>query len=115
MTGCRQREAGSACLTIDHVREDAHILYGFFGGGAADVRDADGGFRDWAEVGLERFEWHDGAGVEGGGCGGQCEAHQSVPGIGSKTAERIVVELRHKLSAGEAWRRWRARMMRMTR
>ena len=63
---------GERCrlLAHEHVREDAHLLFGFFS--AAAVVEGD----------LKRLS--------------------SISGIGKKTAERIVVELRHKLSAGEA-------------
>ncbi len=90
-------------LTIDHVREDAHILFGFMteaerglflmlvgvsGIGPKLALGALSGMtvRDFKAAVVE----------------GNVKRISSISGIGAKTAERIVVELRHKISAGEA-------------
>ena len=90
-------------LTVDHVREDAHLLYGFM-------------------TEAERALFHLLTGVSGIGpklalsalsglsvrdlkaavVEGNVKRISSVSGIGPKMAERIVVELKHKLSAAEA-------------
>jgi Holliday junction DNA helicase RuvA len=90
-------------LTVDHVREDAHLLYGFM-------------------TEAERAMFHLLTGVSGIGpklalsalsgltvrdlkaavVEGNVKRISSVSGIGAKMAERIVVELKHKLSAAEA-------------
>lgn len=89
--------------TVDHVREDAHLLYGFM-------------------TEAERSLFHLLTGISGIGpklalgalsglsvrdlkaavVEGNVKRISSVPGIGPKMAERIVVELKHKLSAAEA-------------
>ncbi len=90
-------------LTVDHVREDAHILYGFHSEGERKLfgmLTAVSGIGPKSALsalsGMTVREFK--AAVVEGNVKRIC----SVPGIGAKTAERIVVELRHTLSAGEA-------------
>jgi holliday junction DNA helicase RuvA len=95
---------GSVCLlTIDHVREDAHILYGFFTEGE---RQMFGMLTAVSGIGpksaLSALSGMTVRELKSAVVEGNVKRISSVPGIGSKTAERIIVELRHKLSAGEA-------------
>jgi len=93
--------AGETCkiLTYDHVREDIHNLFGF-------ATEAEKGtFLLLIGVsgigpklalcvlsGLPPNE------LKGAVINGDIERIKSVPGVGKKTAERIVVELKHKMS-----------------
>lgn len=90
-------------LTVDHVREDVHLLYGFM-------------------TEAERAMFHLLTGVSGIGpklamsalsglsvrdlkaavVEGNVKRISSISGIGTKMAERIIVDLKHKLSAAEA-------------
>ena len=90
-------------LTVDHVREDAHVLFGFM---REAERDLFGLLLGVAGIGpklalgvLSGMTVRDfkAAVVEG-----NVKRISSISGIGAKTAERIVVELRHKLPPGEA-------------
>jgi Holliday junction DNA helicase RuvA len=96
---------GETCriLTYDHVREDAHQLFGFqseaervmflqlLGVSGIGPKIALGTLSGMSVRDLKA------AVVEG-----DTKRLSSVSGIGRKLAERIVVELRHKISAGEA-------------
>lgn len=95
---------GEACLlTIDHVREDAHILYGFISEGE---RQLFGMLTSVSGIGpksaLSALSGMTVRELKAAVAESNVKRISSVPGIGAKTAERIIVELRHKLSAGEA-------------
>ena len=92
-------------LTHLTVREDAHLLYGFMTG---------------AERALFRLLIHTVSGIgpkialnilsgmnvvalRGAVANGDVKALSSISGVGKKTAERIVVELRDKIGATGAW------------
>ena len=90
-------------LTVDHVREDAHILYGFHSEGE---RQLFGMLTSVSGIGpksaLSALSGMTVRELKAAVVEGDVKRISAVPGIGAKTAERIIVELRHKLSAGEA-------------
>jgi len=89
-------------LAVDHVREDAHILYGFVSEGE---RQLFGMLTAVSGIGpksaLSALSGMTVRELKAAVAEGNVKRISAVPGIGAKTAERIVVELRHKLSAGE--------------
>ena len=96
---------GDACkiLTYDHVREDIHALYGFL---TADERrmflmllNISGIGPKLALTALSGLSIKD---LKAAIAQADVKRLSSISGIGKKTAERIVVELRDKLGAGEA-------------
>ena len=96
---------GATCrlLTYDHVREDAHILYGF---ATEDERRMFLMLTDVTGIGP-RIALSALSGMtvrEMMVCvvEGDVKRLSSLPVIGKKTAERLVVELKHKIDAGEA-------------
>jgi len=83
------------------VREDAHTLYGF---ARATERDL---FRDLlrvngvgARLALTILSGMDAASFAGCVQAGDAAALVRLPGIGKKTAERLIIELRDRLAAG---------------
>jgi holliday junction DNA helicase RuvA len=94
--------AEACLLTVDHVREDAHILYGFVSEGE---RQLFGMLTAVSGIGpklaLSALSGMSVRELKAAVAEGNVKRISAVPGIGAKTAERIVVELRHKLSAGE--------------
>lgn len=97
--------AGDACkiLTYDHVREDIHALYGFL---TVDERrmflmllNISGIGPKLALTVLSGLSIRD---LKASIAQADVKRLSSISGIGKKTAERIVVELRDKLGAGEA-------------
>lgn len=90
-------------LTYDHVREDLHALYGF----ATDeerrlfllLMGVSGIGPRLALTALSGLSVRD---LKAAVAQGDVKRLSSVSGIGKKTAERMVVELRDKLTAGEA-------------
>lgn len=101
----RLPDENAACklLTHDHVREDAHDLYGF---ATADERDL---FR--LLIGVSGIGPKTAMSVLSGLSvrelraaivGNDLKRLSSISGVGKKTAERLVVELKDKFSAGEA-------------
>jgi len=96
---------GDVCkiLTYDHVREDIHALYGFL---TADERrmflmllNISGIGPKLALTALSGLSIRD---LKAAIAQADVKRLSSISGIGKKTAERIVVELRDKLGAGEA-------------
>lgn len=96
---------GDACtiLTYDHVREDIHALYGFL---TAEERrmflmllNISGIGPKLALTALSGLSIKD---LKAAIAQADVKRLSSISGIGKKTAERIVVELRDKLGAGEA-------------
>jgi holliday junction DNA helicase RuvA len=92
-------------LTHLVVREDAHVLYGF---ASADERDL---FRllinNVSGIGpktaLNVLSGMNPVAFRGAVAGGDAKALSQISGVGKKTAERIVVELRDKIGAAGAW------------
>lgn len=92
-------------LTQLIVREDAHILYGF---ASAPERDL---FRllinNVSGIGpktaLNILSGMNAVAFRGAVAQGDVKALSQISGVGKKTAERIVVELRDKIGAAGAW------------
>ncbi|MCB1070208.1 MAG: Holliday junction branch migration protein RuvA [Verrucomicrobia bacterium] len=101
----RLPEAGKPCRVLCHlqIREDAHVLFGF----ATETERTM--FRMLLEVNgigpklavtiLSGLSVRD---IKTAIAEGDSKRLSGISGIGKKTAERILVELRDKLSAGEA-------------
>jgi holliday junction DNA helicase RuvA len=94
---------GCKILIYDHVREDIHSLYGFL---TADERrmflmllNISGIGPKLALTALSGLSIRD---LKAAIAQADVKRLSSISGIGKKTAERIVVELRDKLGAGEA-------------
>ena len=90
-------------LTYDHVREDQHALYGFV---SEDERSmflllmSVNGIGPKLALGtLSGMTVRE---LRSTIAKGDSKRLSSIPGIGKKTAERIIVDLRDKISAGEA-------------
>ena len=92
-------------LTQLIVREDAHVLYGF---ATAVERDL---FRllinNVSGIGpktaLNILSGMNAVAFRGAVAGGDVKSLSQISGVGKKTAERIVVELRDKVGAAGAW------------
>ena len=99
----RLPEENAPCriLTHDHLREDAHLLYGF-------VTEAERGLFGMLlgisgigpKTALSALSGLSVRDLKTAVVEGDVKRLSSISGIGKKTAERIVVELRHSLSAG---------------
>lgn len=90
-------------LTFHHVREDAEILYGFMSDAERVMFDR---LMDVSGIGpklalsvLSGLSVRD---IKAAIVSGDSKRLSGISGIGKKTAERIVVELKDKFSAGEA-------------
>ena len=90
-------------LTYDHVREDIHALYGFMTGEERRLFlmliNVSGIGPRLALTALGGLSVRD---LKAAVAQGDIKRLSSISGIGKKTAERMVVELRDKISAGEA-------------
>jgi len=101
----RLPKAGEACriLTVDHVREDSHQLFGFM---TETEREMFGLLMGITGIGpklaLSALSGLSVRDLKAAVVEGDVKRISSISGVGKKMAERIVVELRHKLSAGEA-------------
>lgn len=92
-------------LTHLAVREDAHVLYGF---SSADERDL---FRLLVntvsgvgpKIALNVLSGMSAAAFRGAVASADVKALSQISGLGRKTAERIVVELKDKIGAAGAW------------
>jgi Holliday junction DNA helicase RuvA len=101
----RLPSTGARCrlLTHDHVREDARQLYGFTT--AAERRAFElliGVSGIGPRTALSALSGLSPRELAAAIVEGDVKRLSSISGIGKKTAERIVVELRDKLTAGEA-------------
>lgn len=98
-------DPGKPCRILCHlsIREDAHVLFGF----ATDperamfrmLLDVTGIGPKLAVTILSGLSVHE---LKAAIAAGDAKRLSGISGIGKKTAERILVELRDKLSAGEA-------------
>ena len=97
---------GETCLihTVDHVREDNHQLFGFM---TPEERDmftmlcgVNGIGPKLALSALSGLAVRD---IKAAVVEGDVKRLSSISGVGKKMAERMVVELKHKISAGEAF------------
>src|SRR2546425_12177573 len=98
---------GSEIKLLTHlaVREDAHVLYGFM---TAQEREM---FRLLVhtvsgigpKIALNILSGMNVTALRGAVANGDVKALSQISGVGKKTAERIVVELRDKVGAAGAW------------
>ena len=92
-------------LTHLAIREDAHVLYGFATAGERDL------FRMLIntvsgigpKIALNVLSGMNPVAFRGAVASGDVKALSSISGVGRKTAERIVVELKDKVGAASAW------------
>lgn len=101
----RLPSTGQECriLTIDHVREDAHILFGFMSENERHLfvllTSISGVGPKLALGALSGMTVRD---LKLAVVEGDVKRISTISGIGKKTAERIVVELKHKLTDQDA-------------
>jgi holliday junction DNA helicase RuvA len=102
---------GVKLLTQLVIREDAHTLYGFM---TADEREL---FRllintvsgIGPKTALNILSGMNPVAFRGAVAGGDVKALSQISGVGKKTAERIVVELKDRIGAAGAWEALSAR------
>jgi holliday junction DNA helicase RuvA len=92
-------------LTHLAVREDAHVLYGFFTRPERDlfrllINTVSG---IGPRIALNVLSGMHPTAFRGAVARGDVKALSQISGVGKKTAERIVVELRDKIGAAGAW------------
>lgn len=92
-------------LTHLAVREDAHVLYGFMTVAERDlfrllINTVSG---IGPKIALNILSGMNPVAFRGAVAGGDVKALSQISGVGRKTAERIVVELRDKIGAAGAW------------
>jgi len=92
-------------LTQLIVREDAHILYGFASGAERDlfrllINHVSG---IGPKTALNILSGMNAVAFRGAVASGDVKSLSQISGVGKKTAERIVVELRDKVGAAGAW------------
>ena len=92
-------------LTHLVVREDAHVLYGFMTTGERDlfrmlINNVSG---IGPKTALNVLSGMNATAFRGAVAGGDVKALSQISGVGRKTAERIVVELKDKVGAAGAW------------
>lgn len=103
----RLPEPGGEIHVLTHlaVREDAHVLYGFMSAAERDlfrllVNTVSG---IGPKIALNVLSGMNPTAFRGAVAGGDVKALSQINGVGKKTAERIVVELRDKMGAASAW------------
>ena len=92
-------------LTHLVVREDAHVLYGFMTAGERDlfrllINTVSG---IGPKIALNILSGINATAFRGAVAGGDVKALSQISGVGKKTAERIIVELRDKVGAAGTW------------
>ena len=92
-------------LTQLIIREDAHILYGFMSTAERDmfrllINTVSG---IGPKIALNILSGISVTAFRGAVAGGDVKSLSQISGVGKKTAERIVVELRDKVGAAGAW------------
>ncbi|MCX6896860.1 MAG: Holliday junction branch migration protein RuvA [Verrucomicrobia bacterium] len=92
-------------LTHLVVREDAHVLYGFMTAGERElfrllINSVSG---IGPKTALNILSGMNATAFRGAVAGGDVKSLSQISGVGKKTAERIVVELRDKVGAAGAW------------
>jgi holliday junction DNA helicase RuvA len=98
---------GHAVKLLTHlaVREDAHVLYGFVTAGERDMFrlliDTVSGIGP--KLALNVLSGMNPTAFRGAVANGDVKALSQISGVGKKTAERIVVELRDRIGAAAAW------------
>ena len=96
---------GERCrlLAHEHVREDAHLLFGFASAAERALFELLIGISGIGpKTALSALSGLSPRELKAAVVEGDVKRLSSISGIGKKTAERMIVELRHKLSAGEA-------------
>jgi holliday junction DNA helicase RuvA len=92
-------------LTHLAVREDAHVLYGFMTAAERDLFrlliDTVSGIGP--KIALSILSGMNPVAFRGAVVNGDVKALSQISGVGRKTAERIVVELRDRIGAAGAW------------
>ena len=98
---------GSEVTVLTHlaIREDAHILYGFMTGAERDlfrllINTVSG---IGPKIALNVLSGMNVVALRGAVAAGDVKALSQISGIGRKTAERIVVELKDKIGPAGAW------------
>jgi holliday junction DNA helicase RuvA len=98
---------GGDVLLLTHlaIREDAHVLYGFMTSGERDlfrllINNVSG---IGPKTALNVLSGMNATAFRGAVAGGDVKALSQISGVGRKTAERIVVELKDKIGAAGAW------------
>jgi Holliday junction DNA helicase RuvA len=90
-------------LTYLHIREDAHILYGFFDKGEKELFiqliSVSGVGASTARMMLSSMKPEE---ITRAILQGNARQLEAIKGIGKKSAERIILELRDKLGKGKA-------------
>jgi Holliday junction DNA helicase RuvA len=92
-------------LTHLAIREDAHVLYGFMTAAERDlfrllINTVSG---IGPKIALNILSGMNVVTLRGAVAGGDVKALSQISGVGRKTAERIVVELKDKIGAAGAW------------
>ena len=92
-------------LTHLAIREDAHVLYGFMTAAERDlfrllIHTVSG---IGPKIALNVLSGMNPVALRGAVANGDVKAPSQISGVGKKTAERIVVELRDKMGAAGAW------------
>lgn len=92
-------------LTHLAVREDAHVLYGFISAAERDlfrllINTVSG---IGPKIALNVLSGMNVTALRGAVANGDVKALAQISGVGKKTAERIVVELKDKIGAAGAW------------
>ncbi|MBI5385324.1 MAG: Holliday junction branch migration protein RuvA [Verrucomicrobia bacterium] len=92
-------------LTHLAIREDAHVLYGFMTASERELFrlliDTVSGIGP--KIALNILSGMNPVAFRGAVASGDVKALSSISGVGKKTAERIVVELKDKVGAAGAW------------
>src|SRR3984885_361093 len=92
-------------LTHLAIREDAHVLYGFMTSAEREmfrllIHNVSG---IGPKIALNVLSGMNTTALRGAVANGDVKALSQISGVGKKTAERIVVELRDKVGAAGAW------------
>lgn len=98
---------GQAVHLLTHlsIREDAHVLYGFCTAGERElfrllINTVSG---IGPKIALNILSGMNATAFRGAVSAGDVKALSQISGVGKKTAERIVVELKDKVGASAAW------------
>ena len=98
---------GGDVLLLTHlaIRVDAHVLYGFMTAGERDlfrmlINNVSG---IGPKTALNVLSGMNATTFRGAVAGGDVKSLSQISGVGKKTAERIIVELRDKVGAAGAW------------
>src|SRR5258706_11080675 len=99
--------AGQEIVILTHlaIREDAHLLYGFMSAAEREmfrllINHVSG---IGPKIALNVLSGMNVAALRGAVANGDVKALAQISGVGKKTAERIVVELRDKIGMAGAW------------